>query len=138
MTKGKILVVDDEPLTCQLVSKVLKLNGYETAILTDSRQIIDHIVTENPDLILLDYHLGAEFGLDVLDALKRNPAVAGVPVVITSGIDHRTQVTAAGAAGFLQKPFNWDELVGTLENLLPNGNVATAPHTQHHQNTELE
>jgi len=124
--KGKILIVDDEPLTCQLVSKVLKLNGYDATILTDSRQIVEHTLAENPNLILLDYHLGAEFGLDVLDSLKKNPAIAAVPVVVTSGIDHRAQVLEAGAAGFLQKPFDWDELVAVLENLLPNGNSAPA------------
>ncbi len=126
MAKGKILIVDDEPLTCQIVSKILKLNGYETTILTDSRQIIEHTLTENPDLILLDYHLGVEFGLDVLNALKKKPATAAIPVVVTSGIDHRTQVMQAGAEGFLQKPFNWDELVDALETLLPGGDSAPA------------
>ncbi len=121
MGKGKILIVDDEPLTCQLISKVLKLNGYTSDVLTDSRQIADRAMAVHPDLILLDYHLGVEFGLDVLNALKQNSAISNIPVVITSGIDHRSKVMAAGAAGFLQKPFDWTELVSVLEKLLPNG-----------------
>lgn len=120
MTKGKILIVDDEPLTCQLISKVLKLHGYDSAILTDSREIVDRATAEKPDLILLDYHLGVAFGLDVLKTLKDTPAISEIPVVITSGIDHRKKVTAAGARGFLQKPFDWTELVSILETLLHN------------------
>ncbi len=123
MCNTKILIVDDEPLTCQLISKVLYLNGYEAAILTDSREIESSVQREKPQLILLDYHLGVQQGIEVLHTLKTNPVLADIPVVVTSGIDHRKKVLEVGADGFLQKPFDWKELVTVLHSLLPDPRI---------------
>ncbi len=114
----KILVVDDEPLTCQLIAKVLTLNGYEAAVLSDAQRIFDVVETVAPDLILLDYHLGVRHGLEILHQLKESPQFRDIPVVMTSGLDRRKEILEAGAADFLLKPFDWNELTVVVGNAL--------------------
>lgn len=113
----KVLVVDDDPMTCDLIAKILTLNGYVAVTLTDSRSIIDVIEAEKPKVILLDFYLGAVDGVDVLKVIKAHRETMGVPIIITSGIDHRVQAMAAGAQEFLLKPFDWDKLVSTINTL---------------------
>ncbi len=129
MNATKILIVDDEPLTCQLIAKVLALHGFEAASLTDEKKIVPTIETTQPDLILLDYHLGAKSGLDVLENLRQSAGGEKIPVIFTSGIDRRRQVMEAGAQGFLQKPFDWNELVSLINSLTPNHDLQGEPWT---------
>jgi len=119
----KIMIVDDEPLTCQLIAKVLKLSGYETAVLSDVQQLFDVLDSIEPDLILLDYHLGVRHGLEVLHQLKETPQFKTIPVVMTSGLDRRKEILEAGAHAFLLKPFDWNELAATVGEAL---NLSTA------------
>lgn len=129
MNMTKILIVDDEPLTCQLITKVLVLNGFKAASLTDEKKIIPTIEAVHPDLILLDYHLGSKSGLDVLANLRQHTAGEKIPVIFTSGIDRRKQVMDAGAQGFLLKPFDWNELVSIINTLVPDHNFQGEPWT---------
>lgn len=115
----KVLIVDDEVLTCQLVAKILKLQGFASAILTDPTAIFEVIRQEAPALILMDYHLGASHGLDVLKKLKNAPDTDTLPVIMTSGMDYADEALAAGADGFLQKPFDWKALVALIKAKAP-------------------
>jgi len=113
----KVLVVDDDPMTCDLIAKILTLNGYLAITLTDSQSIIDVIETQKPQVILLDIYLGAIDGIGVLKVIKAHRETMGVPVILTSGIDHREQAMAAGAQEFLLKPFDWDKLLSVINTL---------------------
>ncbi len=117
MNEIKVLVVDDDPMTCDLIAKILTLNGYLPAILTDSTLIIDVIQSQKPAVILLDYYLGSVDGLDVLKVIKAHQETMDVPVIVTSGIDQRAQSLEAGAQEFLLKPFDWDELISIINML---------------------
>ncbi len=118
MTPKKILIIDDEPFTCQLIAKVLQLNGYDAIILTDSQTLLETVKVEQPALILLDYHLGTNYGLDLLQILRGDPLSSQIPVIITSGIDREDEVLAAGAQAFLLKPFDWQELTSIIDTML--------------------
>jgi len=118
MEAKKILVVDDEPLTCQLIAKVLTLQGFTTATLTDHQQILEVTANEKPALILMDYHLGAVHGLELLQSLRGKAWSNAIPVIITSGMDRRKVSLDAGADAFLLKPFDWAELVTAINEFL--------------------
>lgn len=118
MSIHKVLIVDDEILTCKLISTMLKLQGYDSVSLTDPALIWDTIASENPTLVIMDYHLGTTDGLDVLIDMKSRAAIQDIPVVITSGMDCHKEATDAGAAGFLIKPFNWQELTAVVEKIV--------------------
>jgi len=109
--------VDDDSMTCELIAKILSLTGYSPITLTDSQTIIEVIQSEKPAVILLDYYLGAVAGLDVLKVIKAHQETMSVPVIVTSGIDHRRQALDAGAEEFLLKPFDWDVLISKIDTL---------------------
>lgn len=120
----KVFIIDDEPLTCQLIAKVLELNGFQAVSAIESKNWSTLIPAENPDLILLDYYLGAKSGLELFQSLREDPSTAAIPVIMSSGIDRHKQVIEAGADGFLQKPFNWNQLVALIQELVPQANHA--------------
>ena len=117
MGTKKILIVDDEPLTCELISKILEINGFSTAIVTEHKDVLETVKNEQPDLILMDYHLGATRGLEMLQLLKAQPWGQNIPIIIASGIDKKSVVLDAGADAFLLKPFDWAELVAAVNDL---------------------
>jgi DNA-binding response OmpR family regulator len=121
MESKKVLIIDDDPLTCQLLSKMLSLRGFTSATLTDAKLALTTVVTEKPNLILMDYHLGTSHGLEVLAQLRADETSRQLPVIMTSGIDRRSEVMAAGAQDFLVKPFNWGTLAKTIEIVLKSG-----------------
>ena len=118
MDTPNILIVDDEALTCKLISTMLKLQGYASTSLTDPDRIWQVISAESPSLILMDYHLGASHGLELLQALKANQATQIIPVVMTSGMDYKKEALSVGADDFLVKPFDWQELVSVIKRVL--------------------
>lgn len=111
MDTNRILIVDDDPLTCQLMAKVLKLQGFQSVFQTDVDNILAVVAEERPAVVMLDYHLGANNGLEVLQKLRNaDGPVSQVPVIITSGIDREKETLEAGAQAFLLKPFDWPSL----------------------------
>ena len=109
-----ILIVDDERDIRELVSDILKDEGYQTRLAANSDECMAAIQAEAPALMILDIWLkdSQMDGIDILKAVKRdNP---GIPVVIISGHGNIELAVAAikqGAYDFIEKPFNIDQLL---------------------------
>jgi two-component system nitrogen regulation response regulator NtrX len=118
---SEILVVDDEEDIRDLISGILRDEGYETRIAGDSESALAAVRTRRPQLIILDIWLqGSKLdGIQVLDILKREHP--DLPVVMISG--HGTIETAVasikkGAYDFIEKPFKADRLLHVTERAL--------------------
>lgn len=111
---GDILITDDERDIRELISDILKDEGYTTRLAGDSDSCMSEIDKEPPALLILDIWLkdSRMDGIDILSAVKRdNP---DVPVVIISGHGNIEIAVAAikqGAYDFIEKPFNIDQLL---------------------------
>jgi len=111
---GDILIVDDERDIRELVSDILKDEGYTTRLAGNSDQAMAEMNKEEPSLLVLDIWLKDSHmdGIDILKQVKRdNP---DVPVVIISGHGNIEIAVAAikqGAYDFIEKPFNIDQLL---------------------------
>ena len=109
-----ILIVDDERDIRELISEILKDEGYKTRLAANSDDCMEAINTEPPALMILDIWLkdSRMDGIDILKTVKRdNP---GIPVVIISGHGNIELAVAAikqGAYDFIEKPFNIDQLL---------------------------
>ncbi len=122
----KILVIDDEPLTCQLIAKVLELQGFTSVTLNNHQQTLKVVANEKPALILMDYYLGTTHGLELLQSLKKKTWASSIPIylklsysrIFISGIDRSKESLNAGADAFLLKPFDWAELLTAINELL--------------------
>jgi CheY-like chemotaxis protein len=120
---GVVLYIDDDQDNILLVQRLLKRARSDIRLYTAStgRDGIRAAIDSQPALILLDNRLPDTNGEQVLRQLAANPATAAIPVVILSGDSGRVTVgelLAAGAAEFLAKPFDINQLLAAIGRYL--------------------
>jgi DNA-binding response OmpR family regulator len=117
----KILIVEDDPDTRQLLKIRLESSGYETAFAFDAVTAIGVAREEKPDLIMLDMGLPGGDGVVVMERLKAFPALAHIPVVVVSAREPTStepRATEAGAEAYLQKPIDNEKLLAAVRSAL--------------------
>ncbi|MEE8311390.1 MAG: response regulator [Candidatus Binatia bacterium] len=118
---GKVLVVDDEPATRDLVTYLLERNGFEVVQAADGAEALELARIERPALITLDIMMPGMNGYEVLQALRGDPALRDVPVLlmsVLSGHVHSDRGLELGANAFLGKPVGETALIATAERLV--------------------
>ncbi len=113
----KILVVDDDVDVLRLLGTRLRPNGYEVVFATDGISCMRKLRSESPDLIILDLGLPAGDGFVTLDRLRNQPDFAHVPVLVLTASEEpnaEDRTRSLGAAAFLRKPVDWEELIATV------------------------
>jgi len=98
-------VVDDSKLQQQIVQRLLLKAGHEVVLAADGEEGLRSVRQNSPDVILLDMMLPRLDGLGVLEALKKDPKTASIPVIVMTGLSQRNEekLKSAGAASFYQK-----------------------------------
>lgn len=116
----KILVIDDDPTGTDLLVTLLGLDGYQGCGVENWDDPLSEVVEKAPDLVMIDVRLSGWDGFVLLKRLRNHPVpeVANTPVLMMSGEDHRLQSRAAGANGFVEKPFDWDTLRRAIERIM--------------------
>lgn len=122
MPDARIVVIDDEPVNTKVVQRLLQIEGYENFVsASDSREGLDLLRGESPDLVLLDLMMPHISGLEILAALRADINTLHTPVIVlTASTDRDTRIEALsmGANDFLNKPIDPSELVPRVANLL--------------------
>jgi two-component system KDP operon response regulator KdpE len=121
MSNKKILIVEDDADVRLGYHVLLKANGYDTFFAPDSLAAISESNKHKPDLIILDLGLPAGDGFVVMDRLRGKLPLPPMPVIVVSGRDVRAnkeRALKAGARAFVQKPWDDDELLGLVAQLL--------------------
>jgi CheY-like chemotaxis protein len=116
-----ILIVDDEERNRKLLEVFMKAEGYRTICVGDGREAMAIAARERPDLVLLDMMMPGMDGFDVARALKAEPSLRRIPVVIVSSLDDiasRRRVLSAGADEVLNKPVDRWQLSQHVARLL--------------------
>jgi len=125
-TMTRILIVDDEPTIRSSMAAMLRMENYQVSTASDGREALDGALLQRPDLIITDYNMPRMNGQQLLEALRAEPATAGVPVLMLSGNVTRTDAPTGGAVtanAALVKPFTRAQLLAALQALL----APTAP-----------
>jgi two-component system chemotaxis response regulator CheY len=114
-----VLVVDDSGLARRRVRGVLEGAGYEVLEAEDGMSALERYFVAKPDLVLLDLVMKGMYGLDVLTKLREMDPDARV-IVISADIQTSSHemVERAGAAGFLMKPIDAEQLMTTVRAAL--------------------
>jgi len=119
---ANILIVDDEAPNLLLLEKMLGLNGYKNITrIQDSREVVTAYKQHRPELILLDLNMPYLDGFEVLEQLKSldDPLLPPI-VILTAQTSHEFVIKAleSGARDFISKPFDQNELIMRVRNLL--------------------
>lgn len=116
-----ILSVDDSPSIRQMVSFTLKGAGYEVGEASDGQEGLDKAKAKAYDLVLTDQNMPRMDGLTLVRSLRLLPAYGTAPILILtteSGAEMKSQGRAAGATGWLVKPFDPQRLIEVVKKLL--------------------
>ncbi len=121
MSKGKILVVDDEINITQILQFSIGAEGYEVITAQNGEEAIDKARREQPDLIILDIMMPRIDGYEACRILKANPLTKNIPVVLLTAkgrdIDKRLG-QEVGAIDYIVKPFSPNKLIDRIQKLL--------------------
>ena len=119
MRKTKILVVDDEHLIRWSLEQNLKKQGYEVYTAGTGEDALRLAREEQPELVLLDYHLPGIDGLEVLMRLKEmDEEVLVIMVTAQGGLETAVNTMRHGAYDYINKPFNLDEMAIVVRKAL--------------------
>jgi two-component system, cell cycle response regulator DivK len=118
MGKERILVVEDNVDTYELVHLVLEKNGYETVLAVNGRDGVEAALNHKPDLILMDMSMPEMDGWTATSLIKKNQQTAHIPLIaLTANVlmNDRQRAMEAGCDEFITKPIDLDELVETIQ-----------------------
>lgn len=110
-TTEKILIVDDDRDTCQLLQFLFQRKGYRTMVATDGRQAIHQVQSEPPDLVLMDILMP---DMDGLETFRRVREFSTAPVLFLTALDSiecAAQAFHLGAVDYMRKPCSNTELL---------------------------
>ncbi|HEX9681095.1 MAG TPA: response regulator [Anaerolineales bacterium] len=121
----KVMIVDDNRTMVSLLRTLFELQGYEVLTALDRDTLLSNLRSERPEVVLMDVFLSGLDGLDLLRQIRAEQDLAGVRVIMTSGMDLSESCLRAGADAFLLKPYSPDKLFEMVErNLPPEGAAA--------------
>ncbi len=115
----KLLLVDDDRTMRMILKTLLEIEGFSVSIWEGFSfdDILDQTRATMPDLMLLDVHIREIDGLNVVRAIRQDPELARIRVLMTSGMELQDKCLTAGANAFIMKPYMPDELIQRLHSL---------------------
>ena len=120
-SKSKILIVDDEVDTVELLRKRLRFDGYDTLEAYDGPECLRQAVEGTPDLIILDVMMPQMDGYEVCRKLKATRSTASIPVLMLTAkreVENKVKGLDVGAQDYIAKPFDYKELSARIKSLL--------------------
>ena len=119
--KSTVFIVEDSRTMRNLVRSVLEGDGYDVCESADGRQALAALPSLSPDLVIADINMPEMDGIALVREIRKLPALGRTPVLIlTTESDDETKATAraAGATGWIGKPFRPDQLLQVVSRVL--------------------
>jgi CheY-like chemotaxis protein len=118
-SSGSILVIDDDPVVQEIMASFLTKEGYRVMSAESGEKGLQRAKELRPDAITLDVAMPHMDGWSVLTALKSDPELNGIPVIMVTIVDDKNMGYALGAAEYLTKPVNRERLITVLRRFAP-------------------
>jgi two-component system, cell cycle response regulator DivK len=119
--RGRILIVEDDPLNMKLFSAMVASQGYDVLEARDGRVGLDLAHQEHPDLIIMDLQLPEISGLEVTHSLKADSDTSGIPIIATTAYalyGSEEKIRESGCDGYMAKPIALTEFLDLIESLM--------------------
>ena len=119
--KRKILLVEDNPATVDVILKELEFLGYESIVAEDGKEGVDKAASQMPDLIIMDISLPKMDGLEATSMIRKNPKTKSIPVLAATARalpGDKEKCLQAGCDDYIAKPFTHRELGAAIKKLL--------------------
>ena len=120
-TRQTLMIVEDEKDVAFLLRDVLEEKGYRCLLESQGEKVVERVMTERPDLVLLDIKLIGIDGYTVCRRMKREPSIRDIPVIFITALNTEKDVIEAKEAGgvyFMSKPFDIHFLVRKIKDVL--------------------
>ncbi len=117
-----VIVVEDEADAAEMFAEMMRVNGFRVIKSYSSGPAIGLITNEMPDVVILDIMMPDISGLEVLRFMRREPKLAGIPVIIVSAKSMPSDIKTgldAGASIYLTKPVGFLDLKQAVDRVLP-------------------
>ena len=121
---SKILLVEDNEMNRDMLTRRLERKGFEVVIAVDGQAGVDMATTANPDLVLMDLSLPVMDGWEAARHIKADPATQSIPVIALTAhamAGDEQKALEAGCDDYDTKPVNFNRLLDKIGNLLGNG-----------------
>ena len=119
--KRKILLVEDNPATVDIIQTELEFLGYDSAIAENGQKAVDLAATYRPDLIVMDISLPKIDGLEATTLIRNNSKTQNIPILAATARalpGDREKCIQAGCDDYIAKPFTHRELGEAIKKLL--------------------
>lgn len=116
-TGHRVVVVDDENDILRILAEILQAEGYEPVTFWDAASAFEYIVLERPALIITDLLMPGMNGQELVTRVREQCGI-DLPIVVMSASVNMSAVTGMPVQAFLSKPFDLDDLLGLVEELL--------------------
>ena len=116
-----VLIIEDEADAAELFAEMMRVSGFHVLKTTNSAPALSMMSANKPDVVILDIMMPETSGLDILRQMRRDPALAGVPVVVVSAKSMPADIKngmEAGASTYLTKPVGFLELKEAVEKAM--------------------
>lgn len=123
MRNYRVLIVDDEFLSCKIINKLLDTLGYEATYITDPFKLIEKLDSFKPDILLLDLNIPGKDGFTIIDELKHLERYSNLPIIMLSADSSENSIALsldAGAIDYLIKPVGKVELNARISSVIRN------------------
>lgn len=118
-TTGHVLLIEDEANIAEAIRFILSRDGLRVSHLADGVEALDRVRSDRPDLVILDHMLPGMSGMEILAALRADPATRTIPVMmLTARGRDREAAERAGADRFIAKPFSNSEILAEVRAML--------------------
>jgi two-component system phosphate regulon response regulator PhoB len=121
MSSRHIIIVEDEADMAELIAMRLKREHYEITVCNDGLDALDTILTDPPDLVVLDLMLPGLSGTEITARLRANRKTARVPIIMLTALAEESDIVVGlhvGADDYMTKPFSMSVLVARISALL--------------------
>lgn len=132
MTTGRLLLVEDDEALAELVTYIFEREGFEVVQTADGDEALLRVAENAPDIVLLDWMIEGQSGIEVCRQLRRKPETAGIPIIMLTARgeeEDRLRGFETGADDYVSKPFSSKELVARVNAVLRRMRPALAGET---------